>query len=151
MKHVILSTLFAFILLSGCGKKDPVTLTKKEILVAGGATKSWIVTSITGTTGGKTTEVSSACDKDDTAIFNSDGTYSFDRGKLKCNSTDPQTVTGTYTISADETTFTATEKGSTTGPIIYKIEELTASKFSLSLTTSTQSGNLTITVTSVPN
>ena len=88
-------------------------------------------------------EIAEACDKDNTVTFKSDGTYTTDEGKLKCNSFSPQTSSGTYTISSDETTFT--ESGN-----VAKIVELTSSKFVLSMTTIIGNTSATTVGTLVP-
>lgn len=46
------------------------------------------------------------CDKDDCYKFNTDGTYVFNEGLVKCNPDDPETYTGDWSLSADETELT---------------------------------------------
>ncbi|MBV6439495.1 MAG: hypothetical protein DYG98_24035 [Haliscomenobacteraceae bacterium CHB4] len=68
------------------------------------------------------------CTKDDCTKLNSDKTVSFDEGATKCDPDDPQTSTGTWSISADGKTLTLTVDGETlAGTII----ELSASKLVL--------------------
>jgi hypothetical protein len=47
-----------------------------------------------------------ACDKDDLTIFKSGGISNYDEGAVKCDSSSPQTTTGTWVLSADEKTLT---------------------------------------------
>jgi hypothetical protein len=46
------------------------------------------------------------CDKDDLTIFKAGGVLTNDEGALKCDSSNPQTTTGTWLLSADEKTIT---------------------------------------------
>jgi len=48
----------------------------------------------------------SDCDKDDIYRFEVGGVYKEDEGGTKCNSNDPQTVTGTWTWNTNETVLT---------------------------------------------
>ncbi len=68
------------------------------------------------------------CTKDDCTKFNSDKTASFDEGATKCDPSDPQTNTGTWSLSADGKTLTATIGGDTSSATIV---ELTSSKLVL--------------------
>lgn len=47
-----------------------------------------------------------ACEKDDISFFKENGTYIIDEGATKCDPNDPQTVTGSWTLSADEKIIT---------------------------------------------
>jgi hypothetical protein len=58
-----------------------------------------------------------ACDKDDLLTFNTNGTYADDEGGSKCDPADPQTTTGTWVWSTNETVLTITETGSTPSSI----------------------------------
>lgn len=51
------------------------------------------------------------CSKDDTYTFKADKSLVFDEGATKCNDADPQSSTGTWAFSADETTLTLTIDG----------------------------------------
>ena len=65
------------------------------------------------------------CSKDDCLSFKSDKTATFDEGATKCDPADPQTSTGTWSLSADGKTLTSVIDGDTSmGTII----ELTASQ-----------------------
>lgn len=46
------------------------------------------------------------CAKDDFSTFSSSGGVTDDEGPTKCSASDPQTTTGTWTLSADNTTLT---------------------------------------------
>ncbi len=51
------------------------------------------------------------CSKDDCTNFNSDKTLAFDEGATKCDPSDPQTSTGTWSLSSDGKTLTITQDG----------------------------------------
>lgn len=70
-------------------------------------------------------ETIEACSKDDCSGFTSDGKTSFDEGATKCDPSDPQTSSGTYTLSEDGKILTVTQDGFT---LPFTIEELTADK-----------------------
>lgn len=65
------------------------------------------------------------CTKDDCTKLNSDKTVSFDEGATKCDPSDPQTSTGTWSVSADGKTLTLAIDGQSLGGTIV---ELSASK-----------------------
>ncbi len=68
------------------------------------------------------------CSKDDCVTFKADKTTTFDEGATKCDPSDPQTATGTWSISADGKTMTVNDGTETTvGTII----ELTDNKLVL--------------------
>jgi hypothetical protein len=48
------------------------------------------------------------CIADDVTAFKADGTWTLDEGAVKCDPSDPQTESGTWTLSADQKTFTMT-------------------------------------------
>lgn len=54
------------------------------------------------------------CSKDDLTIFKTNGTVSFDEGAVRCNTSDPQTTTGTWVWNSNETVLTVTEAGENT-------------------------------------
>ena len=125
---ILLFIPFVVLLAFASCKKDVAIATSKKDILTGGSSKTWLTSSVILTVNGVSAEIAEACDKDNTVTFKSDGTYTTDEGKLKCNSFSPQTSSGTYTISSDETTFT--ESGN-----VAKIVELASSKFVLSMTT----------------
>lgn len=47
-----------------------------------------------------------ACEKDDITTFNQGGTYISDKGSIKCNPSEPQTLTGTWSITDNCQTLT---------------------------------------------
>jgi Lipocalin-like domain len=47
-----------------------------------------------------------ACSADDCTTFAADGKLTIDESAVKCDPSDPQTNTGTWTLSADEKTLT---------------------------------------------
>lgn len=65
------------------------------------------------------------CTKDDCTKFNSDKTIAFDEGATKCDPTDPQTSTGTWSLSADGKTLSLTQDGFT---IAGTVVELSSTK-----------------------
>ncbi len=50
-----------------------------------------------------------ACTKDDCTQFKSDKTIAFDEGATKCDPSDPQTGTGTWSLSSDGKTLSFTQ------------------------------------------
>jgi len=54
-----------------------------------------------------------SCEKDDIVIFNTNGTYTNDEGVSKCNTADPQTVTGSWVFNTNETILSRTRNGET--------------------------------------
>lgn len=67
-----------------------------------------------------------ACDKDGTMKFTADGKYTEDEGATKCETSDPQTLSGTWVFNPGETVLTITETGES--PISITIETLTATQ-----------------------
>jgi hypothetical protein len=79
-----------------------------------------------------------ACTKDDLTKFNSDGTANFDEGATKCDSGDPQTTYGTWSLNTDQTVLTVTADGLTEA---YTIGELTDTTLKFTYTTTEDLGN----------
>jgi Lipocalin-like domain len=52
------------------------------------------------------------CVTDNIITFTSDLQIIADEGPTKCNSSDPQTITGTYSLNSDNTQLTASHNGS---------------------------------------
>ena len=70
------------------------------------------------------------CTKDDCTTFKSDKSLVVDEGATKCDPTDPQTSTGTWSLSADGKTLTLSQAGiSFAGTVV----ELTDSKLVLEI------------------
>jgi heat shock protein HslJ len=86
------------LILNGCNKKEEKTSpsTPKEILTS----KSWKITS-TKVNG---VEVLQDCEKDDVLTFLANGTYTYNVGTNKCNTSDTN-YTGTWTLSDDGKTI----------------------------------------------
>ena len=133
-----LTALFALSLLSlsSCKKDDDddsssatpaptpaPTPTKKELLTG----KYWKVTDMTVS---PAYEVSpgvfitdyystlSACSKDNVTFYTSNGEYVTNEGAIKCNLSDPQTVSGTWNFNTPETILTAYQSGTPVGVTI---------------------------------
>ncbi len=66
-----------------------------------------------------------ACILDDCTSYTDDGKVNFDEGATKCDPSDPQTSSGTYSLSDDGKTLTVTQLGVTTP---FTLEDLTSSK-----------------------
>lgn len=100
--RALLSLSFSLLLiLSACKDDDDPKASKTELLTA----KSWKMTKVKamGVEGEP-----DACDKDDTYTYNTDKSYKQDEGATKCDSDDPQTLTGTWSFNSSETIITST-------------------------------------------
>ena len=134
MKNTSLWVLLGLSLsFASCKKDDDPT--KKEMLVG----KNWMLTaatidpSIPLITGGTTNNLYNQlppCTRDDIFRLSDDGKSTTDEGATKCAVSDPQTVTGTWVLSADEKTLTITEG---TQIVSYTIKSLSSSKFEASI------------------
>lgn len=71
------------------------------------------------------------CDKDDCMTFKADKTAIFDEGATKCDPTDDQTITGSWSLSADGKILTLTDPSS--GPVAFTVVELTDNKLVLEI------------------
>lgn len=104
MKYAI----YAFGLALGLGfsscKDDEDSPSRKEILT--GAT--WTVSARTSAGIPDTLE---DCEKDDRFTFNTNGTIVSNEGAVKCDTSDAQTRSGTWSLSSDEKVLTLTEDG----------------------------------------
>ncbi len=84
------------------------------------------------TTNTWTEDVLDDCDKDDCTRFNADKTLTFDEGATKCDPTDPQTSSGSWSLSSDGTTLTINDP--TSGlTLTGKITEISSSKLVLEI------------------
>jgi hypothetical protein len=150
MKKIQIRTFF-IVLLSGlilagtsCSK-DEDEKTNKDLLVG----KNWKMTALTinpavfGVT--DFYSVLPACTADDLTKFNSDGTVNFDEGASKCESGDPQTTYGTWSLNSDQTVISVTSDGLTEA---YTISELTETvlKFSYTMVDDLGEGEKTYTL-----
>lgn len=85
-----------------------------------------------------------ACIKDDFTIFKDNGTVNFDEGASKCDPSDPQTTSGTWTLNTDETILSVTTDGETES---WNIEELKEKTFSAKYEITDLGVNYTLSVT----
>jgi hypothetical protein len=67
------------------------------------------------------------CSKDDCILFNGDNTLVMDRGMAKCDSTETQIITGTWSLGADGSTVTFV-RDDLGNILIYTVTELSGSK-----------------------
>jgi len=114
---LFLSLLSITFLFSAC-KKDDEAITKTDLLTSG----SWKMTALTidpafptfdneGNITGSTNDLFAMmedCSKDNIYSFNTDKTLSLDEGASKCDNSDPQKSTGSWSFNSDETTLTIT-------------------------------------------
>jgi len=84
------------------------------------------------------------CEKDDTNKFNTDKTVVTDEGATKCDSSNPQKTTSTWSFNADETVLTITDDGDV---ITLSILELTDKVLKLKSTETFDSETYTATIT----
>jgi hypothetical protein len=123
MKNISTIASLVIIALFSC-KKDKQTKTKGELLTSG----SWHVSAYTvdpamdwdgdGTDETNVYTVMEQCIKDDHTTFHTDGTGELDEGATKCDDSDPQSLSLTWTLSQNDTKLTV--EG-----IEYLIESLT--------------------------
>jgi hypothetical protein len=123
MKKLILIAIACFSILSACKKdEDP----SKTDLLCG---KYWKMESLTAKAGTLSIDMLNtidACDRDDIMKFNNNGTYVTDT-KMKCDISEPQSTTGTWSFNSDETILTQDQDS-------FKIEALTGSTMKLTYT-----------------
>ena len=114
-RTLFFSLLCVTFLFSACKKDDDVT-TKTDLLTS----SSWKITALTidpalptfdneGNITGSTNDLFAMledCSKDDIYSFNTDKTLSMDEGASKCDNSDPQKSTGSWSFNSDETTLT---------------------------------------------
>ncbi len=103
---LFLAIIFATIVsLTSCGKSDNNTTTpaatnptKTELLTA----KGWKITGATAN-GVDAFANFDACERDDVLTFKTNFTAITDEGATKCDPTDPQTITETWSFASNET------------------------------------------------
>ncbi len=119
-RMLFLSVLSLTFLFSACQKDDDVTV-NTDLLTS----SIWKMTAFTvdpafptfdneGNITGSTNDLFAMmddCSKDDTYSFNTDKTLIIDEGASKCDNSDPQKVTGSWSFNSDETTLTITFDG----------------------------------------
>src|ERR1700675_4114342 len=96
-KLISIYTIFFFLLLAACSKKDKVA-SKTELLTSG----SWKLTAVMADNDANGTYETDAyagfsdCYKDNYYTFKANGELEPNEGPTKCSSTDPQTQTATW-------------------------------------------------------
>ena len=140
---LILLALAAGLAFTSCSKdEDTKPQTKTEMLTG----KNWKVTaqttSVNNGNPSDTYALESACTKDDFTTFATDGKITFDEGPTKCAANEPQTQSGTWEFTENESKLKLSQGNGT--PAEYTITELTASSMVLTITQSfTQAGQTT--------
>ena len=141
-----------FLLATAC-KKDstdtssnntvtPAPPSKTQLLTS----KNWVVTALTCNPAymGSTDmyQMIPACSRDNLVKFNNDSsrTVTFDEGSAKCNASDPQTTTDTWTLKDNDATLLM-------GKDNYKVESLDASTLKLSCAVTMDGKNYMVTET----
>jgi Lipocalin-like domain len=74
------------------------------------------------------------CEKDGSTKFLANGNYAEDEGSLKCDPSDPQTLSGTWVFNPDETVLTMTETGDV--PVSYDVVTLNSTTMVVTTTSS---------------
>jgi hypothetical protein len=144
--------LLAAIALGGCKKDDnsPSSPSKADLLTA----KNWRISaqksiSTVGTQTFTTDEyaASPACERDNFAKFNTNKSVVFDEGASKCDTSDPQTESGTWDFNSDQTKLNLNDP-SLGGVIIpFDIVELSATTLHIRYTNSASGASSTEDVT----
>jgi hypothetical protein len=130
-----LATVASSLVFTSCkkDKDDPKPQSRTELLTA----KNWRLSGVTIVTGPITVDVYAAlnaCDKDGFTKFNTNKSLVIDEGPTKCYQLDPQSVTGSWDLTVNDTKLRMQE---TTNPNIdiYDVVELSASTLKLKQTT----------------
>ncbi len=127
---IILCAFFAFIFITGCSDDE----SRSEMILG-----QWKVVAFSMVMTGSTTPTDvfatfQACRKDDLNIFETGGVYKEDEGPTKCDPSDPQQTTGTWSFNSDETVLTLVSDGITT---VINVTEMSKSKLVGTVTEST--------------
>jgi hypothetical protein len=130
IKSLLLLLLMAAVSVSACKKDDEESAEDK--LTAVSCWKQTKNETFNPVTSIWENEPIDACTQDDCTKFNADKTLSFDEGATKCDPTDPQTGTGTWTLSADGKMLTISDNASGIA-FIGTITELTSNKLVLEI------------------
>ncbi len=152
-RMLFLSVLSLTFLFSSCQKDDDVTV-NTDLLTS----SIWKMTAVTvdpafptfdyeGNITGSTNDFFSMiedCLKDDTYSYNADKSLVLDEGASKCDNSDPQKVTGSWSFNSDETTLTITFDGY---PQTMTIIELTDKVIKLKYTDVAEGMTFSMTVT----
>jgi hypothetical protein len=124
MKKLFIPVLFIAVLV-GC-KDDDVKLDVKATLT--GASKGWLFESIK-VNGVEAIDsfISDTCDKDNSVIFASDGTFTEVGNETKCDSSEPATLdSGSWSLNSDNTELTISSSDSDGFNLVLKKLSVTA-------------------------
>jgi len=116
---LVLFIVLSIALISSCSKDDEPLLSRLELLTQ----KPWKLKSTTIVGIGSSPPESYSAD--DIHTFNTDGTYLFDEGPTKEDSSDPQTVNGTWEFAEDETIIKLSYGGLTLNQEIVELTSTT--------------------------
>lgn len=131
LKISLLTIISMGLLFTACKKDEATTKTPSEIL---SAVVKWKNTKDESkATAATTWDVNAidACSADDFVTYATGGAYTFNEGATKCDPADPQTTTGTWSISADGKILTVSDSGFA---IAFDVKELTETQMVLQVT-----------------
>lgn len=114
-----LALVLTITLISSCSKDDDPILSRLELLTQ----KPWKLKSTTIV--GIGTSPPESYSADDIHTFNTDGTYVFDEGPTKDDSSDPQTVNGKWEFAESETIIKLSYGGLTLNQEIIELTNTT--------------------------
>lgn len=114
-----LALVLTITLISSCSKDDDPILSRLELLTQ----KPWKLKSTTIV--GIGTSPPESYSADDIHTFNTDGTYVFDEGPTKDDSSDPQTVNGKWEFAESETIIKLSYGGLTLNQEIVELTNTT--------------------------
>jgi hypothetical protein len=106
--------------LSACEDNSETAPGINATLLTGNSSKAWKVVSVKR---GATSIPQSSCLQDDRHIFYSNRTFELDNGSQKCQASDPDTFTGTWSSSAGIIRIQESNKAD----VILEVKQLTAS------------------------
>lgn len=155
MKNTALFCLALLALATSCTKKTddatPTPSAKAGLLT----NKNWTLSALTAQKGSISTNAYNEldeCDKDDYLRFNDNHTAEANDGLLKCDSSDPQSETGTWELVSNESKLLLTTPLLGTGAaVIPDIVELSSTHMVLRATVIENSVTTTYTATLTPN
>ena len=111
MKKVLVA-LCCVALFASC-KKEEVSVSKTDILLAHGWSISKVDVVVAGVSQNATDEFFESCEKDNVLTFAAGNKLTTDEGATKCSPDAPQTVAGTWAFDSNETKLSFTEDGAT--------------------------------------